>query len=193
MYPIDEFRPECIKVEKVYNSCRVAKCPVIPRPVVRVSPPADAFLNCEIVPDTIGATGLIPARDRVVVAFQADVIITYLDTTGNQVTTPPTTIRHTQTLALTGAIPGIGMMVQIEPDGGIMDCLDGRVINGGNAIELDIGICAVVKVTLLVQLEVLGRFCPLPETCEVLPSPCTAFLERCETLELFPPQPEADL
>ncbi|MBI2914433.1 MAG: hypothetical protein HYY08_00755 [Firmicutes bacterium] len=180
---------DCIKVDKVYNACRVQECPVFPLPVVPIpAPPAAAFTTCRVL--SVTATGVIPALNRVVVTIRADVEVEFVDVTG-AVRTVVQNIVIVRAFNKAGAIPNIGMQVQFEPDPPILECLDGTVILGGTAIELTLGLCFILKISLFVQLEGLFRFCRVEELCELAPAGCPEFLERCTaTLDNpFPPQP----
>lgn len=187
----ERFHLECIKVDKVFNACRLSICPVEPAPRIPiVLPAAAAFVSCEV--RNVVAQGLIASQDRVVVNIAFDARTTFVDVNGIQRTTGFQTFRFIRGLELAGAVPNIGMVIQFEPDPPIVECLSGEVVAGGSAIELVVGICAILKISLEVQLEVVARQCPLPEPCEVLAEPCEDFLERCEDFlasRLVPPQP----
>ncbi|NLY10945.1 MAG: hypothetical protein GX020_04560 [Firmicutes bacterium] len=177
-----DFERECIYVPKVYNECTITDCPIYRIPIPRTFPPAVNVVECEITQITTEGTVTAPGEVSATVNF---VINIEYDSNGDTQFIQQTAQFRRRRIALEGALDG--MEVVILP---LIRCLNCRPVDGGTVIECDVGVYIVVKVVALVQLEVLGRFCPEPPECEdVLPIGCPEWFEMAESGAFWPPFP----
>lgn len=177
-------RDECIIVEKVYNECTVCECPTYR--FNGIQPPVSTIGTCSV--RSVTQTGTIVEEDqvRVTVAFEVNVTFTDVDNQPRETGFRPFSL--TRTVRLAGARPGMNVIVVPAQ----VQCLQARAVNDATAIEVDVGIWTVVKVTALVQLIVQAAFCPEPPECqEVAAFGCERWPEMCRDFyhNLFPPQP----
>lgn len=181
-----DFERECIYVRKVYNECSITDCPRYRIPIPHSFPPAVNIVDCEITNITTEATITAAGEINVVVNFNINI---EYDGDGEPQFIQQSAQYRRRRVLLEGALPG--MEVVVLP---LLRCLNCQPVDDGTAIECDVGVYLVIKAVALVQLEVLGRFCPEPPPCEdVEPIGCEEWFEMAEAGAFwppFPPQPE---
>ncbi|HHY10364.1 MAG TPA: hypothetical protein GX528_07345 [Firmicutes bacterium] len=177
-----EFQRECIYVNKVYNECSIVDCPTYRILIPPTCPPAVNIVNCAIT--DINAAGFITSAGEVDLNVEFVLNVEY-DGNGT-----PQFIQQTAQFRKTGIrLEGaqVGMEVVILP---LLRTLNSRAVDGGAAIECEVGVYIVIKAVALVQLEVMGRFCPEPPECEqVSPIGCAEWFEDAESGKFWPPFP----
>lgn len=177
-----DFQRECIYVNKVYNECAIIDCPTYRIPIPPTFPLAVNIVDCSIT--DIVAEGIVVANGEVDVTVTFVLNVEY-DGNGMSQFIQQTAQFRRRGINLEGAVPG--MSIVILP---LLRCLNCRAVEGGTVIECDVGIYLVVKAIALVQLEVLGRFCPEPPECEqVSPLGCPEWFELAESGAFWPPFP----
>ncbi len=184
--PMDCYEPdfvrECILTQKVYNECTIIDCPAFRIPIPHGFPPAVNVVDCSITNVVTEGAIVGPGEVSVEVSFILNV---EYDGNGEPQFIQQSAQLRRRRVRLEGALPG--MEVVILP---LVQCLNCRPIEGGLAIECDIGVYIVVKVVALVQLEVCGRFCPEPPECEIFePLGCPEWFELARTGAFWPPFP----
>lgn len=177
-----DFERECILVNKVYNECTIIDCPVYRIPIPTGFPPAINVVDCEVT--NIEPIGTIIGAGELTVTVNFVLNVEY-DGNGETRFIQQTAQFRRRRVLLEGALPG--MDVVILP---LIQCINCTPVDGGTAIECDVGIYIVVKVVSLVQLEVFGRFCPEPPECEAFePLGCPEWFELARSGAFWPPFP----
>ncbi len=184
--PIENYEPdlerECILVQKVYNECVIIDCPAFRIPVPPSFPPAINVVDCQVT--NVETEGAVIGPGEVSVTVNFILGIEY-DGNGEPQFIEQSAQFRRRRVALPSALPG--MDVVILP---LVQCLNCTPVDAGLVIECDIGVYIVVKVVALVQLEVMGRFCPEPPECEIFePLGCPEWFELARTGAFWPPFP----
>lgn len=178
----DGFQRECIYVDKVYNECSLTDCPTYRIPIPPGCPPVVNVVDCVITDITVEGFVVGPGDISINIDFIMNV---EYDGNGTPRFIQQTAQYRRNSILLNGALPG--MQVVVLP---LLRCIGCRPANDGNFIECDVGIFLVIKAVALVQLEILGRFCPEPPACEqVSPIGCAQWFEMAERGEFWPPFP----
>jgi hypothetical protein len=177
-----DFERECILVNKVYNECVIIDCPIYRIPIPPGYPPAVNVVDCEVT--NIETMGTIVGAGELSVTVNFVLNVEY-DGNGETQFIQQTAQFRRRRVLLEGALPG--MDVVILP---LIQCITCTPVDGGTAIECDVGVYIVVKVVSLVQLEVFGRFCPEPPECEAFePLGCPEWFELARSGAFWPPFP----
>ncbi|HHW11027.1 MAG TPA: hypothetical protein GXX29_13765 [Firmicutes bacterium] len=185
---IEEYRPECIVTEKVYDECTVCECPTFR--FMGLEPAPANVVSCEVKDVRIVPDPSIPRDGEVEFTLEWDQEVVYTDAEGYDHVVCRT-FRFKKRIRLRGA--RVGMNLRFFH---LVRCLNCRVRetaepNREDFIECEVGLFIVVKVTFTVQLEIeRARFCPQPPECvQVSPIGCPEWADLCERGEFWPPFP----
>lgn len=179
---VEQYRPECIIAEKVYDECSICDCR--PFRLTAISPASASVTDCEVI-ETRVIDGTVIRDTEVSFTVEWTQRVTYLDVFG-ETQVVDRTFRFARRVTMAGA--RTGMRVRIVP---LFQCLNCTPLETGNVVECEVGFFIVVKVTAVVQLEIeRARFCPPPPVCGgVAPFGCPEWAEMCETNAFWPPWP----
>jgi hypothetical protein len=183
---IEEYRPECIVAEKVYDECTVCECPTFR--FTGLSPQPANVVSCEVKDVRIVPDPSIPRDGEVEFTIEWEQEVVYTDSEGYDHTVCRT-FRFKKRIRLRGARMGMNLRFFH-----LVRCLNCRVreVEGAeDFIECEVGLFIVVKVTFTVQMEIeRARFCPQPPECvQVSPIGCPEWADLCERGEFWPPFP----
>lgn len=181
----EDYRPECIIVDKVYDECTVCECPTF-RFTELIPEPANV-ISCDVANVRVIDAG-IPREGEVEFTVEWDQTVTFADADGYDHSVTKT-FRFRQRTRLRGARPEMDLRFFH-----LVRCLNCRIreTDGeADTIECEVGLFVVVKVTFTVQLEVKeARFCPQPPECvQVSPIGCPEWAELCQRGDFWPPFP----
>ncbi|NLJ79882.1 MAG: hypothetical protein GX335_02535 [Firmicutes bacterium] len=176
------FQRECIYVTKVYNECKIIECPTYNIPIPPTCPPVVNVVDCAL--SEIDTEGFVTSSGEISLTVNFVLNVEY-DGNGTPQFIEQTAQFRRNGLRLEGVVPA--MDVIILP---LLTCVGCRPGENGSSIECDVGVYLVVKAVALVQMEVMGRFCPEPPLCEeVSPLGCTEWLALAESGAFWPPFP----
>lgn len=181
----DDFRPECIMAEKVYDECTV--CEVATVRMTDLRPEPANVVSCDIN-DVRVCNPTIPRDGEVDFTLEWDQEVLYTDASGTDHVVCRT-FKFRKRIRLRGARQG--MKLQFFH---LVRCLNCRVreVEGEmDTIECEVGLFVVIKVTFMVQLEIeRARFCPQPPECvQISPIGVPEWADLCERGEFWPPFP----
>jgi hypothetical protein len=180
----EDYRPECIMAEKVYDECTICECPTVR--FQGLTPAPANVVSCDIL-DVRVINPRIPRDGEVDFTLEWDQEITYTDEDGVDHTATQT-FKFRKRVRLRGARQG--MKLQFFH---LVRCLNCRVreVEQRVIVECEVGVFVVLKVTFMVQLEIeRARFCPQPPECvQVSPIGCPEWADLCERGEFWPPFP----
>lgn len=153
----------CIKVDRVYEACRVTAVDEHIEVIVPVGPVTELqCVSAQVVPTTLTCTILPGPGGRVRVTFQYTFTFRYVDDLGpHTVTSAPQTAEFTVRMARAGE-PGLSPQCEV-----FLECVDAFLSNE-NEVTVCVGKLILFKLFAHVQLLVpIYGFCPEPEICQV--------------------------
>lgn len=153
----------CIKVDKVYESCRVSQVNNHVVTITPIGPVTDVqCISAQMVPDTLTCTILPGPGGRVRASFQYTFTVRWVDDLGPHTTTStPIAAEFTVRMARAGE-PGLQPQCEVY-----LECIDAFLSNT-TEITACIGKLVLFKLFAHVQLLVpTYGFCPEPEECQI--------------------------
>lgn len=181
----DEYHPESVIVDKVFDECTVTECPrfrfteLIPEPANIIS---GDVANVRVIDTSI------PRDGEVGFTIEWDQTVTFADADGYDHSVTKT-FRHKKLIRMRGARSEMDLRFfhLVRSLNNTIRETDGEA----DTIECDVGIFVVVKATHTVQLEVKeARYSPQPaEAVQVSPIGCPDWTELCERGDFWPPFP----
>ncbi|MGI6609272.1 MAG: hypothetical protein ACOX4G_02030 [Limnochordia bacterium] len=181
----EDYRPECIMAEKVYDECTVCECPTVR--FADLCPEPANVVACDVMEVRVVSPG-IPRDGEVEFTLEWVQEILYTDSEGVD-HTARRTFKFRKRIRMRGARQG--MKLQFFHLVRCLNCRVREIEETRGIVECEVGIFMVIKVTFMVQLEIeRARFCPQPPECvQVSPIGCPEWADLCERGEFWPPFP----